>query len=146
MNAPDLASLTEGSIFGISIYGAVRAVGIVERVSNGVIRARAINGQYPIAFAMDEPGAEFPAYRRADNWRDAAMLCGDWAKGMEIAFVGDIPEKYRDVLVDADEMMRGKGYGHIKRIYESIEETYRATLAFMNQSFEHQQQPVQMSM
>lgn len=146
MNAPDLSSLAEGSIFGISMYGAVRQVAIVERVSNGIIRARAINGQYPIAFAVDEPSSGLPAHRRADNWRDAAMLCGDWAKGMEIAFVGDIPEEHREVLVRADEAMRGKSYGDIKRIYESIGDTYRATLAFMNESIEFDQQPMQMAM
>jgi len=136
MDGPDLTQLEEGSVFGISMYGRVRALAVVESVSNGVIIGRAVIGQYRIAFLAEEPRAGTFLARRAANWRDAETLNGSWAKGYEIGYAGELPEDVRDGVLNAAAAMRGMSCAHMKRAYGGFHEACREAIGFMNEQLD----------
>lgn len=132
MFPPDLSHLKEGSIFGISIMGAIRNIGIVDKMSNGIVKAHAVIGQFDIAFALDGADSSIPSERLNQIARQPELLNGRWAKGMAIAYTGALDHALENKIRELDLSLKGVSPMASKVILKKCDTELNEALADMN--------------
>lgn len=129
---PNLDLLEKGSIFGISIFGSIRNIGIVDQISNGIVRAHAVIGQFDIAFAIGGDASTINHERMAVLKEQPELLNGSWAKGKSIAFTGDLDPKSDESIRKIDALLKGLSPVASKALLNKFEAEISETLAYMN--------------
>ena len=132
MFSPDLRAIQEGSIFGISLRGSIRNIGIVDKMSNGIIKAHGVIGQFDVAFAVDDTKTSLSSEKFKELVRNPELLNGQWAKGMAIAFTGELEPALDEKIRELDRELKGVSHLASKVIVNKYDHEITKALAIMN--------------
>lgn len=132
MLEPDLSKLKVRSIFGIKMFGSIRNIGIVDSISNGIIKAHALRGQFNISFATSAGGSTIPSRRLEILKEKPELLNGLWAKGLKIGFVGDLELDQIEFINNLDSQLTGMSALTAKRFLANFEDEITDIIKCMN--------------